>query len=286
MTDRQTFCAALVQQCAGRDISANLDEVSALIRQAVGAGAQFVSTPEMTHILETSPEALYQATSPQEADAGVRHFSKLAKELSVWLNIGSMAIQPSTGKLVNRSFLFAPDGALAATYDKIHMFDVKLDGGEHYRESKRYTAGTVAVVANLPWGRLGMTICYDMRFPGLYRKLAQAGADFLTVPSAFTVPTGKAHWHALLRARAIETGCFVLAAAQVGEHACGRKTYGHSLIISPWGEILAEAEGGSGIILAEIDPDEVQEARRKIPSLMLESGYEMSNLTNELKAVS
>ena len=275
-----------MQHCASRDVARNIEEVSGLIRECAAAGAQFVSTPEMSHLLETSAEEIYRKTTTQEQDPGVRHFSGLAAELGLWLNIGSLAIQPAEGTLCNRSFLFAPDGELAATYDKIHMFDVRLSNGEHYRESKRYTAGTRAVIAELPWGKLGMTICYDMRFPGLYRQLAQAGAGFLTVPSAFTVPTGKAHWHALLRARAIETGCFVFAAAQIGEHECGRKTYGHSLIISPWGEILGESGGGAGIIVSDIDPSEVDQARAKIPSLSLEQDYELVATRSELKAVS
>ncbi len=264
----------------------NIEEVSTLIRHCAEAGGQFVSTPEMSHLLETSAEQIYRKTAAQDQDRGVQHFASLAAELGIWLNIGSLAIQPVDGELRNRSFLFAPDGQLAATYDKIHMFDVRLSGGEKYQESKRYTAGTQAVLADLPWGTLGMTICYDMRFPALYRQLAQAGADFLTVPSAFTVPTGQAHWHALLRARAIETGCFVLAAAQVGAHECGRKTYGHSLIISPWGEILAEASGGAGIIVADIDPNEVAAARAKIPSLSLDQEFELVSTKSELKAVS
>ena len=285
---RQTdpFLAGLVQHCASRDVDRNIEEVSALIRRCAGAGAQFVSTPEMSHLLETSAEEIYRKTTAQDEDRGVQHFASLAGELGLWLNIGSLAIQPSEGTLCNRSFLFAPDGGLNATYDKIHMFDVRLSSGEKYQESKRYTAGTRAVIADLPWGKLGMTICYDMRFPGLYRQLAQAGAAFLTVPSAFTVPTGEAHWHALLRARAIETGCFVLAAAQIGEHECGRKTYGHSLIISPWGEILAEATGGAGTVVAQINPDEVEAARAKIPSLLLEQEFDLVSTKGKLRAVS
>ncbi|MEM1200749.1 MAG: carbon-nitrogen hydrolase family protein [Pseudomonadota bacterium] len=285
-TQHTPFRAGLVQCCATRDVAQNVEELSELIRACVKDGAQFVSTPEMSHLLETSAEEIYRKAKPEDEDQGVSHFAGLAKELGIWLNIGSLAIQPAPGTLCNRSFLFTPQGELAARYDKIHMFDVELGGGESYRESKRYTAGRHAVLAPLPWGTLGMTICYDMRFPGLYRQLAQAGADFLAVPSAFTVPTGKAHWHALLRARAIETGCFVLAAAQVGVHECGRKTYGHSLIISPWGEIIAEANGGTGVIVAELDRKEVEAARAKIPSLTLDQSYELLPGKTELKAVS
>lgn len=264
----------------------NIEDVSALVRQCAQDGAQFVSTPEMTHLLETSAEDIYRKTKSQDEDAGVRAFANLAADLGIWLNIGSLAIQTVEGTLCNRSFLFTPEGDLGATYDKIHMFDVRLGNGETYSESKRYTAGQQAILADTPWGKLGMTICYDMRFPGLYRHLAQSGAAFLTVPSAFTVPTGQAHWHALLRTRAIETGCFVLAAAQVGTHECGRKTYGHSLIVSPWGEILADADEGTGIIAAEIDPEEVVAARAKIPSLALEQDYEPVPGKSKLKAVS
>ncbi len=284
--DPKPFRAGLVQHCATRDVAQNIEEISSLVRSCAEAGASFVSTPEMTHLLETSADEIYRKTAPQEQDPGVKHFADLARELGLWLNIGSLAIQPEPETLSNRSFLFTPEGELAATYDKIHMFDVRLGSGETYSESKRYKAGTRAILADLPWGKLGMTICYDMRFPGLYRHLAQAGADFLTVPSAFTVPTGKAHWHALLRARAIETGCFVFAAAQVGAHECGRKTYGHSLIISPWGEILGEASGGTGTVVADIDPDEVGAARAKIPSLGLEQSYDVASAKSELKAVS
>jgi predicted amidohydrolase len=173
----------------------------------------------------------------------------------------------SDDRLANRSFLIAPDGGIAARYDKIHMFDVELEGGESYRESNAFHPGEAAVLASLPWGVLGMTICYDLRFPHLYRALAQAGADFLSIPSAFTVPTGRAHWHVLMRARAIETGCFVFSPAQWGEHAEGRKTYGHSLIVAPWGEILAEADDGTGFITADVDPVKITESRRKVPSL-------------------
>jgi predicted amidohydrolase len=175
--------------------------------------------------------------------------------------------EPGEERLRNRSFLIAPDGGIAQRYDKIHMFDVSLEGGESYRESAAFRPGEAAALAALPWGTLGMTVCYDLRFPHLYRALAQAGARFLTVPSAFTVPTGRAHWHVLLRARAIENFCFVFAPAQWGEHAEGRRTYGHSLIVAPWGEILAEAEDGVGVILAEIDPAKAEEARRAVPSL-------------------
>jgi len=190
----------------------------------------------------------------------------LARELHIWLLIGSLALRGADGKLVNRSLLFAPNGERAASYDKIHLFDVDLPTGERIRESEAYAGGGAAPIVATPWGHLGMTICYDVRFPGLYRRLAQQGAAFLSVPSAFTVPTGEAHWHVLLRARAIETGAFVLAPAQTGEHDSGRRTYGHSLVVSPWGEVLADAGTDIGVTLATLDPGAVAAARARIPA--------------------
>ena len=190
-----------------------------------------------------------------------------------------MAILLGNGRIANRAFLFAPDGAIEARFDKIHMFDVELPGGESYRESKNYQAGNAAVLADLPWGTLGITVCYDLRFPHLYRALAQAGADFLAIPSAFTRKTGEAHWHVLLRARAIENGCFVLAAAQAGRHETGRETYGHSIVISPWGEIVAEADVHPQVIVADINPAEVQEARSRIPSLQHDRPFQVSRVS-------
>jgi len=194
-------------------------------------------------------------------------FRDIARETGAWLLVGSLAVRVAEAKLANRSFLVDPAGAIVARYDKVHMFDVEIGDGQTYRESALYQPGGEAVVADLPWGRLGMTICYDLRFPYLYRALAHAGADFVSIPSAFTVPTGRAHWQVLMRARAIETGCFVLAPAQCGEHAEGRRTYGHSIIVGPWGEVLAEAGDEPGFVIAEIDTARVAEARRKIPSL-------------------
>ncbi|MEM7427051.1 MAG: carbon-nitrogen hydrolase family protein [Pseudomonadota bacterium] len=285
MTAR-SFTAALVQCCSGRNIEENIEVVSSLVREAARQGANFVSTPEMTHLLETSAERLSEAASYQVDDPGVSRFSALAAELGLWLNIGSLAIRLRNGRYANRSFLFAPDGAIKASYDKIHMFDVELGGGESYLESKRYEPGERAVMAALPWAKLGMTICYDMRFPALFRTLAQAGAGVLTVPSAFTVPTGKAHWHTLLRARAIDAGAYVLAAAQSGEHECGRKTYGHSLVVSPCGEILADGGEEIGVVLAEIDPSEIEAARRRVPAFSLNPGWKAPREALEQRAVS
>jgi predicted amidohydrolase len=219
------------------------------------------------------------ARTPREADhPAIPFYAGLAKETGAWLLIGSLAVKLDDATLANRSYLLAPSGAIAARYDKIHMFDVDLAGGESYRESATYRPGRQAVLTDLPWARLGMTICYDMRFAYLYRALAKAGAQVITVPAAFTVPTGRAHWHVLLRARAIETGCFVVAAAQCGTHDNGRKTYGHSLIVSPWGEILAEAGEEPGVIVAEIDVAKVEEARRAVPSIEHDRAFELPDL--------
>jgi predicted amidohydrolase len=262
------FKAGLVQMCAGRSVEANLAEATRHIRAAAAGGAHYVQTPEVTTLLETDKARLFVATRPEDGNPALAHFRALARELEIWLHIGSMGIAVAPDKLANRAFLITPEGRVAATYDKIHMFDVQLPNGEVYRESKNYRPGDKAVVADLPWGRLGITICYDLRFPYLYRALAKAGATMLAIPSSFTVPTGKAHWHLLMRARAVETGCFVLAAAQAGRHEVGRDTYGHSLVVAPWGEIIAEADGSTaGVTFAEIDLARVAEARGRVPSL-------------------
>jgi deaminated glutathione amidase len=262
------FRVGLVQMTSGRDVAKNLADASKLVREAARQGAHYVQTPEVTTLIERDDAKLFVETRPEDGNPALAHFRALARELKIWLHIGSMGIAVSPDKIANRSFLINPDGIVAARYDKIHMFDVDLAGGESYRESRNFLAGDKAVVADLPWGPLGLTICYDMRFPVLYRVLAHGGARFIAVPSAFTVPTGKAHWHALLRARAIETQCFVFAAAQAGTHENGRVTYGHSLIISPWGEILAEGDGATpSVITANIDVRAVDDARGKVPSL-------------------
>lgn len=258
---------ALVQMCSGRDVEKNVADASAQIFSAVAQGAQFVLTPEVTNLLEEDKAKLFAKVGMMADDKAVQAFGALAAKLNIHLLIGSLALQSGDGKLVNRSILFLPDGSIADWYDKIHMFDVDLGEGEFYRESANYNAGNRAVVCDLPWGKLGMSICYDVRFAHLYRQLAKSGAQFLSVPAAFTVPSGKAHWHVLLRARAIETGCYVFAPAQAGAHENGRKTFGHSLIISPWGEILAEAGVKPEVIMADIDVSKVDEARTKIPAL-------------------
>jgi len=269
---RRPFTVACVQTTSGRDIAANIKMASALVRAARKAGADLIGLPETVNIMEPKGSLLSDKVAVAGGDAGLKALRALASEVGAWLLAGSLVVpaakkKGAKGMLANRSFLIDPKGAVRARYDKIHMFDVDLGKGEVYRESKSYAAGTKAVTARLPWGRLGMTVCYDLRFPQLYRALAQEGADFLSVPSAFTRPSGSAHWHVLLRARAIETGCFVFAPAQCGVHEGGRKTYGHSLIVDPWGEVLADGGDEPGFVAARIEPERVIEARRRIPSL-------------------
>ena len=261
------FRAACVQLRSSDDVAGNVRSASAAIREAKAKGADFIATPENTTLMAADGGAKLERCFAEDADPALPAFRALAAELGVWLLIGSLAIKLSQTKTANRSFLIDPKGAVAARYDKIHLFDADLPSGERYRESASVAVGGEAVTAALPWGRLGLTVCYDLRFPQLYRALAQAGAFLFTVPSAFTVPTGDAHWHVLLRARAIENGAFVIAPAQGGSHANGRKTYGHSLIVGPWGEVLAEAGTEPCVIVAAIDSAESAAARARIPSL-------------------
>jgi predicted amidohydrolase len=226
----RSFRVGLVQMCSGRDVGENVARATAHIREAARGGADYVQTPEMTTLMELDRSRLLAAVGPEQGHPALAHFEALARELSLWLHIGSMPVLLAGGKLANRSFLISPEGRVKARYDKIHMFDVDLGGGESYRESANYQPGRQAVVAGLPWGPLGLSICYDLRFPHLYRALARAGARFLAIPAAFTRPTGLAHWHTLLRARAIESQAFVFAAAQGGTHANGRDTFGHSCL--------------------------------------------------------
>lgn len=261
------FKAALVQMRSSREPSRNVKEAEALVRQAAATGAAYVLTPEVSNIFEPDKERLKAVIRSETEDELARLFSNLAKDLRIHLHAGSVAVKADDGRIANRSLLFAPDGAIVARYDKIHLFDIDLPNGESYRESATYAPGRVAVTADLPETRLGLCICYDVRFPRLANAYANAGAQVLTYPAAFTVPTGEAHWHVLLRARAIETGSFVLAAAQGGEHDGGKATYGHSLAISPWGEILAEAGTDPCVITAMIDPEQSALARQRIPAL-------------------
>lgn len=262
-----SFRAGLIQTCAGRDMARNLGTVSDMIRDAQARGAEFVSTPEMTNIIETDRPRLRALARPESEDLSVAAFGALARELGLWLHVGSLALKGDGQRLVNRSLLFSPDGRIVARYDKLHLFDVDLPDGTAIRESASFAGGASACVARLPWGLAGLTTCYDVRFPALYRSLAEAGAEFFMVPSAFTVPTGEAHWHVLLRARAIETGSHVLAAAQGGVHECGRETYGHSLAVSPWGDIVAEAGTGPQVLVFDVDQSAAHGARRRIPAL-------------------
>lgn len=268
--------AALVQMCSGRDMDRNFAAAAEMIREAKAQGAEFVSTPEMTNILEPDRPRLRSLARPEGEDRNVAGFSELARELGLWLNVGSLALKGEGETLVNRSLLFAPDGSVAARYDKIHLFDVDLPTGESLRESAAYAGGGQAVAVETGFGKLGLTICYDIRFPHLYRALAKAGAWAFTVPSAFTVPTGEAHWHVLLRARAIETGSYVLAAAQGGTHESGRQTYGHSLVVSPWGEVLAEGGTEPGVLLADLDPAASAKARQRIPALAHDRAFSLA----------
>jgi len=264
---------ACVQLCSGDDVMENVKIASAFIREAAMGGAQFVATPENTCLMAPDGGAKIDKTFPEKEDPALPIFRALAAELNIVLLIGSLAIKTSETKTANRSYLVGTDGDVIARYDKIHLFDVQLPSGENYRESNTVEAGDRAVVAALPAGRVGMSVCYDLRFPNLYRELAKAGADILTVPSAFTETTGRAHWHLLVRTRAVENGCFVVAPAQGGTHANGRKTYGHSLIVSPWGEILAEAGTEPGVIAADVDLAEISAVRARLPSLRHDRNY-------------
>lgn len=262
-----SFSAAMIQMRSSLTPGANIDDAVRMIGEAKAAGADYVLTPEMTNILAAKREQLFAVIAEEESDNALATLRELARQFGLYIHIGSLAIRISHDRAANRSFLIDPKGDIAARYDKIHMFDVDLAGGESYRESRNYRPGDSAVLADLPWGRLGLTICYDLRFPALYRALAEAGATMLSIPSAFTKQTGDAHWHVLLRARAIENGCFVFAAAQGGKHENGRDTYGHSLIVDPWGRIIAEGGTEPGVVMARIDPAEVTKARARIPSL-------------------
>lgn len=259
---------ACVQLCAGTDVAANLATVSTLIRRARDEGAEFILTPENAVMMEPKRGPKFEKAEREEAPYILPVFADLAKETGAWILAGSLAVKlPAEDRLANRSYLLDPSGRIAAHYDKIHMFDVDLAGGESYRESNQFRPGDRAVTVETPFGVVGLTICYDLRFPALHRALALAGASILTSPAAFTVPTGKAHWHTLLRARAIENTCFLVAPAQTGTHADGRQTYGHSLIIDPWGEILGELGTEPGIVTATLDLARIAETRAMVPSL-------------------
>ncbi|MET7244928.1 carbon-nitrogen hydrolase family protein [Methylobacterium sp. EM32] len=261
------FVAACVQMRSGRDPAQNRDAAVAGIREAAERGAHYVQTPEMTSLLERDRPSLFQKIRTPEDDSTLGALRDVARERGIVVHVGSLAVK-NGDKVANRAFVIDREGAIMAAYDKVHLYDVDLPNGESYRESATYTGGARAVVADLPWGRLGVAICYDVRFPALYRALAEAGAEILSAPAAFTRQTGEAHWHVLQRARAIETGSFMISAAQGGRHEDGRETYGHSLIVDPWGRVLTEADGSEpGVILAEIDMALVADARARIPAL-------------------
>jgi len=271
-----TFKAAMIQMRSGLTPAANLDDAARMIGEAKSAGADYVQTPEMTNLLAANREQLFAAIVEEDKDASLAAYRDLARKHGIYIHIGSLAIKVSPERAANRSFLITPKGDIAARYDKIHMFDVDLGNGESYRESRNYAPGELAVIGSMPWGVLGLTVCYDLRFPALYRALAEAGATMLAIPSAFTVPTGQAHWQVLMRARAIENGCFVLASAQAGKHESGRETYGHSIVVDPWGKILAEGGAEPGIVMAEIDPAAVTKARSRVPSLQHGRRFEIA----------
>jgi predicted amidohydrolase len=259
---------ACVQMRSGITIAENILAMDKLVREASKQGATYIQTPEMTGILQKNRKGLFAEISVQEDDRLVNHCALLAKELGVWLHIGSHAVLAGEAIAANRAFLFNPSGELVTTYDKIHMFDVDLDNGESWRESKVYKPGEKSCLVNSDDFKLGMSICYDIRFPHLYREYALQGAQILAAPAAFTRQTGRAHWYILQRSRAIENGAFIISAAQGGDHEDGRETFGHSIIINPWGEVLAELPNEEpGIISADIDLDEVIKARQKIPNL-------------------
>jgi len=278
------FTAACVQMRSGRDPAANRDAAVAGVREAASRGAAYVQTPEMTSLVERSRERLFAHVTAEDQDQTLVALRETARQTGTVVQIGSIAVR-SGDKIANRAYLIGADGAILASYDKLHLFDVDLPSGERWRESATYSGGACAVLAETPWATLGLTICYDIRFPALYRALAEAGADVLTAPACFTRQTGEAHWHVLQRARAIETGAFVISAAQGGLHEDGRETYGHSLIVDPWGRVLADAGGAEpGIILAEIDLAQVAESRARIPSLQHGRPFTIERVSSQAQA--
>ena len=281
-----TFKAAAIQMCSGVDPEKNAADMTNLVREAASQGAIYVQTPEMTGAVQKDRAGLMAVLKDEANDVIVSTAQELARDLGIHVHVGSTAIALADGKIANRGFLFAPGGDRICTYDKIHMFDVDLDNGESWRESAVYRPGGEARVAELPFGKLGFAICYDVRFPALFRTEAVAGAEVLTVPAAFTRQTGEAHWEVLLRARAIENGAFLIAAAQAGVHEDGRETFGHSMIIDPWGKVLASAGGsGEAVVIAEIDVDQVKAARAKIPNLKNARDFTLDSVAAEAKGV-
>jgi predicted amidohydrolase len=269
-----TFTAACIQLRSGKTIAENADVAEQLIRQAAGEGAAYIQTPEMSNVLVRSRPELMDRIGSEETDPFLAMARRLAAELSVYLHLGSLAIRKESGNAANRAFLIGPDGAIRASYDKIHMFDVDLPNGESWRESATYEPGQESTLVDLPYGRFGMAVCYDVRFPAIFREQARRGAEVLTAPAAFTRQTGEAHWHVLQRARAIENGAYVISAAQGGTHEDGRETYGHSLVVDPWGQVIAELDHNApGYVLAAVNTGNVVKARARIPVIANERAF-------------
>ncbi len=278
-----SFKAAAIQMCSGVDPQKNAAAMASLVREAADQGAIYVQTPEMTGMLQRDRAAAKALLRGEADDLIVRTGSELAKDLGIYMHVGSTAIALDDGKLANRGYLFGPDGKVLNRYDKIHMFDVDLDNGESWRESAAYRPGSEARVLSLPFAEMGFAICYDVRFPALFRAQAVAGAQVMTVPAAFTKQTGEAHWEILLRARAIENGVFVIAAAQAGVHEDGRETFGHSMIVDPWGKVLASCgPTGEAVIVADIDPTAVKAAHDKIPNLKNAREFSIERVAGEV----
>jgi len=272
----RTFKVACIQTNSGADVQANLDSAIYFARKARDTGADLIALPETVNVMAADRVILKLHTEPEEDNVALHAFQDLAHETGAWVLVGSLLVEvPGSEKMANRSFLLDDKGIIRARYDKIHMFDVKLGGAENHSESKYFNAGDKLILSTTPWGKVGLTICYDLRFAYLYRALAQAGAQILSIPSAFTRISGGAHWHVLQRARAIETGCYVIAPAQCGIHPGNRQTYGHSLIVDPWGEILADGGEDIGFIIADIDLTKVDEARDKIPAMKYDRDFEL-----------
>jgi predicted amidohydrolase len=271
-----TFRVALLQMETGNDLAANLESVKCMAREAAGNRAQFILMPEYALMMDGSGRVMRERALDSDGGTPLTELRALASELSAWLLVGSLTLKTASERIANRSYLISADGRVVASYDKIHMFDATLPDGKSIRESSAYCPGDRAVVAQTPWGKLGLTVCYDLRFPQLYRTLAQAGAYYLSVPSSFQRATGKVHWHTLVRARAIENACFVFAPAMCGEHPGPRTTYGHSLVVDPWGEVLADGGELPGIVYADIDPAHVTRVRGMLPCLEHDRQFQLS----------
>ena len=263
----ETFRVACLQMQTGNDLAANLARAVTMAREAAHQGARFILTPEYTLMMDGSGRVMRERALDADGAPALHDLQALAAELSAWLLVGSLTLKTDSERIVNRSFLISAEGRVVASYDKIHMFDVTLPDGKVIRESSAYCPGSRAITADTPWGKIGLSVCYDLRFPHLYRALAKAGARYLTIPSSFQRATGKVHWHTLVKARAIENACFVFAPAMCGEHPGNRTTYGHSLIVDPWGEILADGGETPGIVYADIDPTHVDRIRKMLPCL-------------------